>query len=56
LIRQPAYLGKEYRVVGDLKNSDEVMRRVFWIGVYPGLTKPMLDYVAETMRHFCEAH
>lgn len=56
LIRQPAYRGKEYRVVGDLKNSDEVMRRVFWIGVYPGLTKPMLDYVAETMRQFCEAH
>lgn len=56
LIRQPAYRGKEYRVVGDLKNSDEVMRRVFWIGVYPGLTKPMLDYVAETMRQFCEDH
>jgi CDP-6-deoxy-D-xylo-4-hexulose-3-dehydrase len=56
LIRQPAYRGKEYRVVGDLKNSDEVMRRVFWIGVYPGLTKPMLDFVAETMRQFCEAH
>lgn len=56
LIRQPAYRGKEYRVVGDLKNSDEVMRRVFWIGVYPGLTKSMLDFVAETMRQFCEAH
>ena len=56
LIHQPAYRGKEYRVVGNLKKSDEVMRRVFWIGVYPGLTKPMLDYVAETMRQFCEAH
>jgi CDP-6-deoxy-D-xylo-4-hexulose-3-dehydrase len=56
LIRQPAYRDKEYRVVGDLKKSDEVMRRVFWIGVYPGLTKPMLDYVGETMRQFCEIH
>jgi len=55
LIRQPAYRGKNYRVIGDLKNSDGVMRHVFWIGVYPGLTKPMLEYVAETMRQFCEA-
>lgn len=55
LIRQPAYLDREYRVVGDLTNSDEVMHRVFWIGVYPGLTRPMLDYVVETIRNFCEA-
>lgn len=55
LIRQPAYDGREYRVIGDLKNSDEVMRRVFWIGVYPGLTRPMLDYVVETIDQFCEA-
>lgn len=54
LIRQPAYRGKNYRVIGDLKKSDEVMRRVFWIGVYPGLTMSMLEYVAETMRQFCE--
>lgn len=54
LIHQPAYRGKGYRVVGDLKNSDEVMRRVFWIGVYPGLTDPMLSYVAETIQQFCE--
>lgn len=55
LIRQPAYRGRAYRVIGDLKNSDEVMRRVFWIGVYPGITRPMLDYVAEIMRQFCES-
>ena len=56
LIRQPAYRGKEYRVVGDLKNSDEVMHRVFWIGVYPGLSNTMLEYVAETFHHFCDSH
>ncbi|HEU0297563.1 MAG TPA: lipopolysaccharide biosynthesis protein RfbH [Anaerolineales bacterium] len=50
LIRQPAYRGYNYRTVGDLHNADEIMRRVFWIGVYPGLTQTMLDYVAETMR------
>jgi CDP-6-deoxy-D-xylo-4-hexulose-3-dehydrase len=49
LIRQPAYRGQTYRAVGDLKKSDEVMRNVFWIGVYPGLTRPMLDYVVETL-------
>lgn len=49
LIRQPAYRNQNYRIIGDLKQSDDVMRRVFWIGVYPGLTRPMLDYVIETI-------
>jgi CDP-6-deoxy-D-xylo-4-hexulose-3-dehydrase len=52
LLRQPAYEGCEYRVIGNLPNTDYVMNNVFWIGVYPGLTKPMLDYVAETIIHF----
>ncbi len=54
LTRQPAYLGQNYRVIGNLHNSDEVMKRVFWIGVYPGLTQPMLDYVCETLEHLCK--
>ncbi|MFN8398703.1 MAG: lipopolysaccharide biosynthesis protein RfbH [Anaerolineales bacterium] len=54
LLHQPAYRNINHRVVGDLKRSDDVMRRVFWIGVYPGLTEAMLDYVAETIRKFCE--
>jgi len=49
LLRQPAYQGCAYRVVGDLPNTDFVMNNVFWIGVYPGLTEPMLDYVADTI-------
>jgi CDP-6-deoxy-D-xylo-4-hexulose-3-dehydrase len=52
LLRQPAYEGCEYRVVGDLPNTDFVMNNVFWIGVYPALTRPMLDYVAETIHAF----
>ena len=52
LLRQPAYQDRPHRTIGDLPNSDYVMNNVFWIGVYPGLTKPMLDYVAETMRAF----
>ena len=47
LIRQPAYRDVPYRVVGDLKVSDTVMNRTFWIGVYPGLTRPMIDYVLD---------
>jgi CDP-6-deoxy-D-xylo-4-hexulose-3-dehydrase len=35
-----------------LLNTDFAMNNVFWIGVYPGLTKPMLDFVAETMTEF----
>jgi CDP-6-deoxy-D-xylo-4-hexulose-3-dehydrase len=47
LIRQPAYRDVPYRVVGDLEVSDIVMNRAFWIGVYPGLTPPMIEYVLE---------
>jgi CDP-6-deoxy-D-xylo-4-hexulose-3-dehydrase len=46
LIRQPAYQDSHYRVVGNLANTDYVMNSVFWIGVYPGLTEEMLDFVA----------
>ena len=49
LVRQPAYKGIDYRVIGNLKNTDFVMRNVLWVGVYPGLTKPMLSYVAEVI-------
>ncbi len=49
LVRQPAYAGQNYRVVGDLGASDRVMNQAFWIGVYPGLTPAMLDYVVESI-------
>lgn len=45
LIRQPAYRGKNFRVVGGLENTDRVMHDTFWVGVYPGLTIEMVDYV-----------
>jgi len=49
LIRQPAYRGKNYRVIGNLHRADEVMKQVFWIGVYPGLNHFMLDYVCDVL-------
>ena len=52
LLRQPAYEGYEFRVVGELTNTDFVMNQVFWIGVFPGLTEPMLDFIASTAIDF----
>lgn len=52
LVRQPAYQHVPHRVVGALPNTDFVMNQVFWVGVYPGLTPPMLDYVIETLHRF----
>ncbi len=50
LLRQPAFMGTPRRVVGDLKNTDIVMNDTFWIGVWPGLTIPMLDYMIESLK------
>lgn len=55
LVRQPAYAAAEYRVLGDLRNADFVMNSVFWVGVYPGLTRPMLDYIAASMVAFVDS-
>lgn len=41
--------GVSYRVIGDLKNTNTVMRNTFWVGVYPGMTDEMIDYMAETI-------
>ena len=52
LLRQPAYKECEYRVIGNLPNTDFAMNNVFWIGVYPGLTQPMLEFMVEVIRDF----
>jgi CDP-6-deoxy-D-xylo-4-hexulose-3-dehydrase len=52
ILKQPAYKDIDFRVVGDLKNTDIVMTRTFWIGVFPGLTEPMLDYVCDSIIDF----
>jgi CDP-6-deoxy-D-xylo-4-hexulose-3-dehydrase len=54
IMRQPAYRNVDFRVVGELTNTDIVMRRTFWVGVYPGLTNQMLDYIADSIIEFVE--
>jgi CDP-6-deoxy-D-xylo-4-hexulose-3-dehydrase len=52
ITKQPAYKDVDFRVVGDLTNTDIVMTRSFWVGVYPGLTTQMMDYVIESISDF----
>ena len=48
--------GQGYRVVGDLSNTDRIMNDTFWLGVYPGMTAPMLEYTIEKVRGFVSSH
>ena len=52
LTKQPAYLNIKCRIVGELKNTDLVMNDLFWIGVYPGITRAKLDYMVKTFDAF----
>jgi len=49
LTKQPAYKNMKFRVVGGLPNTDLVMNRLFWIGVYPGLTEEKLQFIAKKL-------
>lgn len=55
LIKHPCFdemrnTGEGYRVVGDLQNTDRVMQDAFWIGVYPGMSDIMINYMADTIK------
>jgi CDP-6-deoxy-D-xylo-4-hexulose-3-dehydrase len=54
IIRQPAYQGANYRIVGDLIGSNLITAQTFWLGVHPGLTENMLEYVVATIRNFVQ--
>jgi CDP-6-deoxy-D-xylo-4-hexulose-3-dehydrase len=51
LLRQPAFIGTPRRVHEELTNTDVVMNDTFWIGVWPGLTVSMLDYMIDSIHH-----
>ncbi|MBS4981638.1 MAG: lipopolysaccharide biosynthesis protein RfbH [Lachnospiraceae bacterium] len=55
LIKHPCFdemraSGKGYRVVGNLENTDRIMKDTFWVGVYPGMTDEMIDYMAKVIK------
>ncbi len=50
LTRQPLYKDKEYRVVGELKNTDVIMNNTFWVGIYPALDVEHMNYIAEKLK------
>ena len=52
LIRQPYFKDIEYRVAGDLINTDITMNQTLWLGIYPGLGKEHLDYISEKFEEF----
>lgn len=49
LLRQPAFIGTPRKVVSNLNNTDKIMNDTFWIGVWPGLSIEMLDYIIEVI-------
>ncbi len=57
IIRHPCFesmrAGIDYRVVGELKNTDTIMNSSLWIGLYPGMGESRLDYMVDTIRKFC---
>lgn len=58
LVKHPCFdrmraTGEGYRISGGLENTDRIMRDVFWIGVYPGMDRAMLDYMVEKIGEVC---
>ena len=57
LIKHPCFdqlraSGKGYRVIGSLDNTDRIMKDTFWVGVYPGMTDEMIDYMSHCMLEY----
>ena len=60
LIKHPCFdemrsSGEGFKVIGSLKNTDLIMKQTFWVGVYPGMTEEMVDYLIKYIKAFSEA-
>jgi CDP-4-dehydro-6-deoxyglucose reductase, E1 len=53
LLRQPAYQGVRCRAVRELATTDFVMERMFWVGIYPGVSEMMIQFMIQTLHDFC---
>ncbi|KKP34961.1 MAG: DegT/DnrJ/EryC1/StrS aminotransferase family enzyme [Candidatus Roizmanbacteria bacterium GW2011_GWA2_32_13] len=58
LLRHPAYVNrkKNFKIIGDHKNADLIMNNAFWLGVYPGITKEIMEYIKEKIVNFLEIY
>ena len=56
LVRHPAYLHTEHRIVGDLANTDTIMNNTFFLGVHPGMTPEQIGYIGEVFARFMKDH
>tara|TARA_B110000438_G_scaffold303226_1_gene363785 strand:+ start:884 stop:2242 length:1359 start_codon:yes stop_codon:yes gene_type:complete len=54
IVKQPYFKNKQFRIIGNLNNTDKMMEKTFWIGVYPGLTIDMMEYVIKTIDDFIQ--
>jgi CDP-6-deoxy-D-xylo-4-hexulose-3-dehydrase len=52
ITRQPYFQDRQYRISGELTNTDIIMNSSFWIGVYPGLSEDMLDFVVDKLQTY----
>jgi len=52
LTKQPYFKDQNYRIVGNLENTDKIMNQTFWVGVYPGIKSEMLDFMANVLGEF----
>ena len=52
LTRQPGYMNKKHKIVGNLKNTDKIMKDGFWIGVWPGLDEEHLNFMVDSVKEF----
>ena len=52
IIKQPYLKDLNYRIVGNLKNSDKIMNDSFWVGIYPGLKKSNINYISKILHQY----